>query len=109
MRAGLLTETIYIYELQKTTSPSGAVTKEYVEKHKIKAHRKKLSASVGDGVNAYAEFIGNTLVFQTRKYSFLNEDMRIKYGNNFYNVVLLDPQYDKTYLITCNKIDEQVI
>lgn len=106
MRAALLTETIHIYKLQKTISASGAVTKEYVETHKIKADRKKLSASVGDGVNANEEFIGNTLVFHTRKYSFLNEDMRIKYGNNLFKVVLLDLQSDNTYFITCSKINE---
>lgn len=106
MRAGLLTETIHIYKEQKTSSPSGAVTKEFVETHKIKANRKKLSASVGDGISANEEFIANTLVFQTRKYSFLNENMRIKYGSNFYKVVLLDLQSDNTYFITCSKINE---
>lgn len=106
MRAALLTEIIHIHKLQKTTSDSGAVTKEYIETHKIKANRKKLSASVGDGVNANEEFIGNTLVFQTRKYSFLNEDMRIKYGNHFYKILLLDIQSDNTCFITCSKINE---
>lgn len=106
LRAGLLRETIYIYGVQKTTSSSGAETKGYVETHKIKAYRKKLSASVGDGINASEEFIGNTLVFQVRKYSFLNENVRIKYGSNFYKIILLDLQPDKTYLITCSKVNE---
>jgi SPP1 family predicted phage head-tail adaptor len=106
MRAGLLTETIRIYELLKYTDETGEEIKEYNETHKIKAHRKKLSASVGNGINANEEFIANTLVFQTRKYSFLNENMRIKYKDNFYNVILLDPQIDNTYLITCSKVNE---
>lgn len=106
MRAGLLTETIHILELQKTTSSSGAEKREYVETHKIKAHRKKLSASVGNGINASEEFIANILVFQTRKYSFLNEDMRIKYGNHSYKIILIDKQSDNSYLITCSKVNE---
>lgn len=106
MRAGLLRETIHIYELQKATSASGAEKREYVETHKIKAYRKKLSASVGTGVNASEEFIANTLVFQVRKYSFLNENIRIKYGSNFYKVILLDLQSDNTYLLTCSKVNE---
>ena len=106
MRAGLLTEIIHILELQKTTSETGAEKREYVETHKIKADRKKLSASVGDGVNASEEFISNTLVLQVRKYSFLNENIHIKYGNHFYKVILLDPQSDNSYLITCSKINE---
>lgn len=106
MRAGLLNETISIHELRKTTSESGAVTKEYVETHKIKVYRKKLSASVGNGVNASEEFISNTLVFQVRKYRFLNENARIKYGINFYKIILLDLQADNTYLITCSKVNK---
>lgn len=101
-----MTESIRICELQKTTSPSGAVSKEYVEKYKIKAYRKKLSASVGSGINASEEFIANTLVFQVRKYSFLNENVRVKYGNVLYNVILLDPQTDNTFIMTCSKVNE---
>lgn len=106
MRAGLLTETIHILELKKTISESGAEKREYVETHKIKANRKKLSASIGDGVNANEEFISNTLIFQARKYSFLNENIRIKYGIHFYKVILLDPQSDNSYLLTCIKVNE---
>jgi head-tail adaptor len=106
MRAGLLTESIHILELQKTTSETGAEKREYVETHKIKAYRKKLSASVGDGVNANEEFISNTLVFQVRKYSFLNENVHIKYGINLYKVILLDSQSDNSYLMTCSKVNE---
>lgn len=107
MRSALLKETIHILQLQKMTSETGAEKREYVETHKIKAYRKKLSASVGTGVNASEEFIGNTLVFQVRKYSFLNEDIRIKYGSNIYKIIPpFDPQSDNTYLITCSKVNE---
>lgn len=106
MRAGLLTETIDIYDLQTTISATGAVTKEYVKTYTIKAHRKKLSASVGNGINASEEFIGNSLVLQVRNYPFINENIRIKYGGNFFKVILLDLQNDNTYLITCSKNNE---
>lgn len=106
MRSGLLTESIHICELQKTISPSGAEKKEYVEKYKIKAYRKKLSATIGSGVSASEEFIANTLVFQVRKYSFLNENIRVKYRGNLYNVILLDPQTDNTFIMTCSKVNE---
>lgn len=106
MRAGLLTETIYIHELQKSTDETGEEIKEYHQTHVIKAYRKKLSASVGNGINASEEFIGNTLGFQVRKYKFLNENVRIKYGINFYKIISLDLQADNTYLITCSKVNE---
>lgn len=106
MRAALLTDTIHILELQKTTSKTGEEVREYVEKYEIKAYRKKLSASVGDGINANEEFIANTIVFQVRKYSFLNESMRIKFKERLYDVVLLDLQRDNTYLITCSKVND---
>ena len=106
MRAALLNETIYIYELRKTTSDSGAKKAEYVETHKIKAYRKKLSATLGSGINASEDFISNTLVFQERKYTFINENIRIKYGAHLYKIISLDLQCDNTYLITCSKFNE---
>ncbi|MDL2230547.1 hypothetical protein LJB87_01995 [Alistipes sp. OttesenSCG-928-L06] len=106
MRPGLLTETIGIHQEQTKKSASGAVRKEYVETHRIKAYRKKLSAAVGTGINASEEFIANTIVFQVWRYSFLNERVRVKYGDNFYKVTLLDRQADNSYLMTCTKINE---
>lgn len=106
LRAGLLRETIHIYELKKTTSETGSQTEKYVKTHTIKAASKKLTASMGNGVNANEVFIANTLVFQVRKYSFLNEDVRIKYGSRFYKIILIDPQLDNSLLITLSKINE---
>ena len=106
MRAGLLTETIEILQLQVTTSVSGAQKREFVPTHTIKAYRKKLAASVGNGINASEEFISNTLVFQVRKYRFINENMRIRYQSNIFKVILLDPQRDGTCLITFSKVNE---
>jgi predicted 2-oxoglutarate/Fe(II)-dependent dioxygenase YbiX len=99
MRASLLDKTIRILEERRTTSETGAQKKEYVEIHKIKAHKRKLAASVGDGVNASEVFIANTLVLQVRKYPFLNESMRMEFEGNTYEVILLDPQRDNTYLV----------
>lgn len=103
MRAGLLNESIGILILQTTQSETGELKREYVEKHKIKTYRRKLTASVGSGVNASEEFIANTLIFQTRKYSFLQDTIRISYKDRLYEVILIDSQSDNTYLITCKK------
>lgn len=104
MRAGLLTERISLFERQKITSDSGFETTEWVKKTDIHARRIKLKAVVGDGVNANEEFIGNTIIFQVRAYSFIKDEMRIEYQNTMFKIILLDKQRsDNTYLITCSK------
>lgn len=106
MRAGLLTERITFFEEQTIKSPaSGAIRKDFVEVQSIRAYRKKLSASLGNGINASEEFIANTLVFQVRKYSFIKESMQIGYNGKRYSITLLDEQSDNSYLITCSKIN----
>lgn len=106
LRAGLLRETIHIYELKKSTSETGSQTEKYVKTHTIKATSKKLTASMGNGLNANEIFIANTLVFQVRRYSFLNENVRIKSGSRFYQIILIDKQPDNSLLITLSKINE---
>lgn len=104
MRAALLRETIVIQEVRRTISErTGAEKTEYVDIAKIKAYRKKISASVGTGVSASEQFIANTLVFQVRKYSFINKDIQVRYGGEIYKVTLIDSQRDNTYLLTCSK------
>lgn len=105
LRAGLLRETIHIYELKKSTSETGSQTEKYVKTHTIKATSKKLTASMGNELNANEIFISNTLVFQVRRYSFLNENVRIKYGSRFYKIILIDKQSDNSLLITLSKIN----
>lgn len=106
MRAGLLREKIEILEMETTLSETGAEEKRCVATYTIKAYRKKLSAAVGNGVNAHEEFIANTLVFQVRRYSFLNENVLVEYGEQRYKVILLDAQPDHTFLMTCSKTNE---
>lgn len=106
MRAGLLNETISILQLTTTTSPSGAKKKEYQETHKIKAFKRKLMASLGNGVNASEEFIENTIVLQIRKYSFINDKVRIKHKGNTYSIKLIDNGDKNSYIITCRKVND---
>lgn len=103
MRAGLLTERISLFEYKKVTSDSGFETKEWVKLRDIKAYRKKISATVGDGVNANEEFISNTIVFQVRAYSIINDNLRIEYNGVTYKIILLEKNPDKSYLMTCSK------
>lgn len=105
MRAGLLRELIEFKEPKETQSDSGFPRKEYVSVYTCKAYRKKLSAVFGDGMNASEEFIGKTIVFQVRYHPIIKDTQRIGYCGNEYQIKLLDPQVDQTYIITCSKID----
>jgi hypothetical protein len=106
MRAGLLREVLDIYLLKKRASETGAEKCSYTMYYRIRGYRKKLSASVGSGVNASEEFIGKTVVFQVRRNSFLNEDVRVRHNGIMYKVLALDLQPDNTYLMTCTKVNE---
>ncbi|MFV0587380.1 phage head closure protein [Bacteroides reticulotermitis] len=108
MRAGLLKEWITFYGLKESRTPSGAVEKKYDEAVlKVRCYRKKITAPVGNGLNAYEEFTANTLIFQVRFNPLISERQRISYQGRMYKIVLLDKQHeDNTYLITCSKINE---
>lgn len=107
MRAGLLRETITFEELRETKTVSGFMKKEYTPALTVKANRKKLSAIVGDAINASEEFIGKTLIFQVRFHPAIKDNQRVSYLGRKYNIELLDKQMqDNTYLVTCRKINE---
>lgn len=105
MIAGQLTERIYILEEHVTENETGNDQFTYIENQTIKARKRKLSASVGKGVNASEEFIANTLVLEVRKYSFLNEKMRVRYGDKTYKVILFDEQPGNSIILTLSKIN----
>lgn len=103
MNAGLLTETIIFEEAKEVKTESGFIEKEYVQILTMRAYRKKISAS-SNKLNAFEDFIGNTIIFQTWFHPAINEKLRILYKGNTYKIVLLDRQrYDNTYTIICTK------
>ncbi|WP_321331892.1 phage head closure protein [uncultured Bacteroides sp.] len=107
MRAGQLNEHIVFQELITTISETGAQRREYQDVLSIKAKRKKITTAIGDGEEAKEAFIGNTVIFQCRKYPEINEDMRIRWQGRTYGITLLDYQReDNTYIITCSKINK---
>ena len=106
MRSGSLKDRICLLSLQETKNETGGVKKDYVCTHTIRVERRKLSAVLGNGVNASEEFIGNTIVFLSWKYPFLKENMRVRYNNIIYSITLIDPQPDsQSCLITCKKVN----
>ncbi|MCP3894493.1 MAG: head-tail adaptor protein [Bacteroides sp.] len=106
MQAGLLRDTVVFEQARKVKTDSGFREKEYVPILTTKAYKKKLSLVGGDGINAYEEFLGNTVILQVRWNPAISEDLRIDYQGRKYKIKLLDKQSDNTYIITCSKEDE---
>lgn len=108
MRVGLFREVLEFKELVSVQSLSGAVKKEYQGVFSCKARRIKLSAVVDkDGLNAMEQFIGSTVIFQTRYYPNIKESQRVVWQGRTYEIKLLDRKIgDNSYQITLSKINE---
>lgn len=106
MRAGLLKDKVVFQKLVEIRTETGAVEKSYVDDVITRAWRKKLSANVGSGMDAYEEYIANTLILQVRKNNKITELHRVSYKGKLYKIVVIDEQSDNTYLITMRKINE---
>lgn len=106
MRAGLLREPIDFLSLKEEQSPSGFVKKEYQKVYSCKAYKKKNTVILDDEMNASEAFKETTIVLQVRFHPVINDAMHILYNGSEYDIKLLDPQIDHTYLITCKKINK---
>lgn len=106
MRAGLLTEVLVFLEPTEKRGLSGAVSKEFKEVFRCRGDRRKMSLIADkDGVNAMEQFIGNTIVFQVRRYPIIKSSMRVEYLGSTYEIKMIDPQQDNTLLLTLNRIN----
>lgn len=105
MRAGLLREPVDFLALKEEQSSSGFVKKDYEVVYSCKAYKKKNTVILDDEMNATEVFKETTLVLQVRFHPAIKEDMHIRYNGSEYDIKLIDPQTDHTYLITCKKIN----
>lgn len=107
MRAGLLTEVVVFKEARITRTPTGSANKEYVEVLRCRASKRKFSnVTDKDKVEALKEFYGHFGVFQVRYHPKIREDQIIEWRGQQYQIILLDPQPDNTYLVNVNKLNE---
>lgn len=106
MRAGLLREPVDFMALEEAQSSSGFVKKEYKRVYSCKAYKKKNAVILDDEMNASEAFKETTIVLQVRFHPVINDAMHIFYNGSEYDIKLIDPQIDHTYLITCKKINK---
>lgn len=107
MKAGLLREKIVVEEAVTEVSPSGATHKVWQTAFSTRCRRQRITAIVGDGMDAYEEFIQNTVILQVRDNKRFKDTQRIVYKGQRFRITLINPQIeDKTLYITLSKINE---
>ena len=107
MRAGLLTEVVIFKEPRVTRTETGSADKEYVEVVRCRASKRKFSnVTDKDKVEALKEFYGHFGVFQVRYHPKIHENQILEWRGQNYQIILLDPQPDKSYLVNVNRLNE---
>ncbi len=106
MRAGLLRDIVIFKEPIEVRTDTGGVRTEYRQVLKCRAYKKRFSnATDKDKVDALKEFFGHFGVIQVRYHPLIKEDQILEFRGVDYKIILLDKQYDNTYLINVNKIN----
>lgn len=107
MRAGLLRDLITFYEPREERTETGGVRTVYDQVMKCRANKRKFSnVTDKDRVDAYEQFNGHFGVFQVRYDPRIKENQVIDFRGVRYKIILLDKQYDNTYLINVNRLNE---
>jgi SPP1 family predicted phage head-tail adaptor len=107
MRAGLLRDVVVFKEPRQVRTDTGGVRPEYVEVLRCRAYKRRFSnVTDKDKIEAHKEFYGHFGVFQVRYHPRIREDQILEYRGVKYKIILLDLQYDNTYLVNVNKMNE---
>jgi len=103
MRAGLLKHTIEFWTKTNTRDEYSGFTEEFVKSFSRKAQIK--SSTGGETLIADQVFPVYTKDFVVRYKSEIVETMRIKYNDEFYNILSIEePKFRRTLVIKCIKI-----
>lgn len=107
MRAGLLKEVVTFLEPRIIRTKTGSTKKDYDKVLTCRAHKRKFSnVTDKDKVEALKEFYGHFGIFQVRFHPKIHEDQILEWRGQKYQIILLDPQPDNSYLINVNKLNE---
>lgn len=100
MRAGLLTEKIVFYRLEKVKTETGSEDNTYVLDHKCRA---KVSYSGGDRVEENGDiFFSHHIIFEIRSGLKFDELYRIKWNDGMYRILCIeqDKHNQSTRIVT---------
>lgn len=89
MRAGLLNEIIIVYRQQENQSEFGDISTSYAPHLRVRA---QVNHSLGGrSIQNDEIFYNYSKTFVVRRYVDIKETDRIKYGNNYYRVISIEP------------------
>lgn len=107
MRAGLLRDVAIFKEPVKVQTDTGSVRTEYRVVLKCRAYKKRFSnVTDKDKVEALKEFYGHFGIIQVRYHPAIKENQILEFRGVEYKIILLDKQYDNTYLVNVNRLNE---
>lgn len=107
MRAGLLRDIVIFKEPVEVRTDTGGVRTEYRQVLKCRAYKRRFSNVTNkDKVDALKEFFGHFGIIQVRYHPKIKEDQILEFRGVDYKIILLDRQYDNTYLVNVNKINK---
>lgn len=107
MRAGLLRYRISVVGKKTEQSASGFVKESDVDLFSCLAHIKKQYRSYDkDGLLAKEVFDGRTMLFQIRNSKLLSKAKQVKYNDDLFDIIMVEPNIDNTVVLTCRRIDK---
>lgn len=107
MRAGLLRDIVIFKEPVEVRTDTGSVRTEYRQVLKCRAYKRRFfNVTDKDKVDALKEFFGHFGVIQVRYHPKIKEDQILEFRGVDYKIILLDKQYDNTYLVNVNRLNE---
>lgn len=103
MRAGSLKETLIFEAPEEKETTWGNTSKEYNEVFRCRAYRKKQSIIAGDE-NAKEVFLGQMVIFLTRKYPQITYNCRVIWAQSTWEIKMIEP-HDNELTLTLKKLN----
>lgn len=104
IRAGRLRELLAFKTRQRVRTASGATEDVYTEVYRCKGEKLKLTAIAAD-VNAYEQFLGDTVAMRVRYHPAITEQCRVVWQGHDYEIRLMDRGTDNSYTLTLRRLN----
>lgn len=107
IRLGLFKDVVTFKEQRDIQTATGGITKQWLPVARVRAYKKRFSnVTDKDKVEAGKDFYGHFGVFIVKADPRIKENQIMEYRGVEYKIILLDRNYDNTFTINVNKINE---